>query len=304
MVLGIIYSQNIIVIEKKILLEKDGNLEYCFPKFSPQGDKVLCTSVGYQGLWLYNLSTNNIKNLNNYKGAGYNPVFSKDGKEVFFRHDKLIKKRRYFSIAHQSVNSNEVKNLVSNERDISTPKSLSDKVIVYKQNNKQVIFSFKDGNNICLLKKPVTDVINAFTENSNLYIEKNGEKSILNPVGEGHYIWGSLSPNRDKVLFTLAGKATYITSLEGNVLLELENANYPSWSGDGNWIVFMNDNDDGHVVTSSEIKVAHVVSKKVFNLTSSTNKIEMYPSWSPSDNKILYQTVSGNIEMLTVEVQE
>jgi len=302
--ISLTFGQNIKVLETKVLVEKNGNTEFAFPKFSPQGDKVLYTSVGYQGLWIFDLNTSAIKQLNDKKGAGYEPTFSTDGNEVFFRHDKLIKKRKYFSIAHQSVNSLEMQDLIKDERDISTPRVIAEKVFVYKKDDMPVAISFEQNNGVCLLEKTTTEAISAFTENSNLYLEKDGEKSILNPVGEGHYIWGSISPNHDKVLFTLAGNGTFITDLKGNVELKLLNANFPCWSPDGNWIVYMADKDDGHVVTSSDIKAAHVATQKNFALTSSTDKLEMYPIWSPKGNEILYHTMSGNIEMLTVEIQE
>ena len=298
------FSQNIKVLETKVLVQNNGKTEFAFPKFSPNGDKVLYTTIGYKGLWVYDLKAESSKQLNDLQGAGYEPTFSTDGNEVFFRHDKLVNKRKFYSIAHQALNSNTPQDLVKEERGLSTPKALTDKIFVYKKDDMQVTFSCENENGVCLLEKPVINEITAFTENSNLYIEKNGEKSILNPVGEGHYIWGSISPNKDQVLFTLAGKGTYVTDLDGKVIMHLEYANYPNWSADGKWIVYMNDIDDGHVVTGSEIKATHIASKKTFELTNSNDKMEMYPTWSPKGNEILYHTESGNIEMLKIEVQE
>lgn len=301
---GLIFGQTIKVLETKVLVEKDNQQAFAFPKFSPRGDKVLFTSVGYKGLWLYDLNSQTSRQLNDKKGAGYEPVFSTDGKEVFFRHDKLINKRKYFSIAHQSIDKADVEDIIENERGISTPKAVGNKMFVYKKDDMPVTISYEGDSKVCLLEKPVVAEINVFTENSNLYLEKNGEKSVLNPVGEGHYIWGSLSPNQDKILFTVAGRGTFVTDLKGKVLMNIKNANYPHWSADGQWFVYMSDKDDGHYVTASDIHAAHVATQKTFPLTTTDNKIEMYPTWSPVGNKILYHTISGNIEMLTVEIQE
>lgn len=298
------FAQTIKVLETNILVQKENDKEFAFPKFSPQGDRILFTTAGYRGLWIYDKNTNSAKQLNDYRGAGYEPVFSKDGQEVFFRHDKLIKKRRYFSIAHQSLNSPHAEDIIKEERGISTPKMVSDKVFVYKKDDMPVSISYEANKGVCLLKKTTSAAVNAFTENSNLYLEKDGEKTILNPVGDGHYLWGSLSPKGDQILFTLAGKGTFVTDLSGKVILEQKNANYPCWSPNGKWIAYMADKDDGHVVTSSEIKATHVASGKTFSLTATGNKIEMYPAWSPLGNEILYHTVSGNIELLKIDVQE
>ena len=298
------FGQNIEVLENKIIIQKESNRVYSFPKFSPDGEKVLFTSAGYNGLWLFDVNTKAINQLNNTIGAGYEPVFSNDGKEVIFRHEKLLKRRRYFSIASQKINSLKSIDLIKDEREISTPKIMSDKVFVYKKDGNQVAIEYKDNNAVCLLAKPTIEDVNAFCENSTLYLEKDGKRTALTPAGEGHYIWGSISPNKDKILFTLAGKGTYVCDLAGNIELKLQNANSPKWSPDGNWIVFMDDKDDGHIIISSEIKATHLKSQKTFSLTSSNDKIEMYPSWSPKGDAIIYHTLSGNIELLKIKIQE
>jgi len=298
------FSQNIKVVEAKVLLEKDGDTEFAFPKFSPDGQKVLFTSAGYKGLWLLDLDTRAVTNLNNAKGAGYEPLFSNDGEEVIYRHEKLVKRRRYFSIASQKLNSSNSIDLIKNERGISTPKAAEKNAFVYKQNGEQVAIRYQNNKAVCMLSKPGINELNAFCENSKLYLEKDGNKTEIAPAGEGHYIWGSISPNMDKILFTLAGKGTFVCDLAEKIEVELQNANFPKWSPNGNWIVFMDDRDDGHVVNSSEIKVTHLKSQKTFSLTSSSNKLEMYPSWSPKGDAIVYHTKSGNIELLKVEIQE
>lgn len=296
----VVAGQNIKVLETKVLIKNDNSIHYAFPNFSPQGDKILYTTVGYKGLWLYNLDDNTTIQLNNLRGAGYKPVFSPGGEKIFFRHEELIKKRRYFSISHQSIENREIHDLIQKERDVSTPRKSAGNIVIYKAKNQREIYSCDK--EVKLLEESIEKEINAFTENSKLYLEINGEKSVIEPVGKGHYIWGSISPDRDKILFTLVGKGTFVTNLNGEILLNIKNANFPKWSSDGKWIVFMNDKDNGHKVTSSDIMVIHVESKNSFTLTNNVDKIAMYPSWS--ENKIVYQTAQGNIEMLIIEFQE
>ncbi|MBN2281809.1 MAG: PD40 domain-containing protein [Candidatus Marinimicrobia bacterium] len=297
-------SQSIKVVNTLVLLEKTGNTEFAFPKFSPDGQKVLFTTAGYRGLWLLDLKSNTMTQLNDARGAGYEPVFSEDGREVIFRHEKLINKRRYFSIAAQKITGVSAIDLIVDERGISTPKAAGRNAFVYKQNGEQVKISYQDNKPVCSLAKSAEQEINAFCENSKLYLEKEGHKTELSPVGEGHYIWGSISPNQDKILFTCAGKGTFISDLTGKIEMKLDHANYPRWSRDGQWVLYMEDHDDGHIILSSEIKVTHLKSQKSFALTNSNDKIEMYPSWSPKGDAVVYHTLSGNIELLRVEIQE
>lgn len=41
--------------------------------------------------------------LNNYCGAGHNPIFSKDGSKILFRNYEYDKMRKYYSIVIQEL---------------------------------------------------------------------------------------------------------------------------------------------------------------------------------------------------------
>ena len=49
--------------------------------------------------------------------------------------------------------------------------------------------------------------INAYTEKLQLIVERNGDRKVLEPLSKGsRYLWGSLSPDKTKILFTATGK--------------------------------------------------------------------------------------------------
>jgi len=70
----------------KALTAPDGFSE---PKWSPDGNKILFTKLNYQGLYVFDFSTNQIKELNRIRGAGFNAVWSKDSKNVYYRFKNL-----------------------------------------------------------------------------------------------------------------------------------------------------------------------------------------------------------------------
>ncbi|MCK4295874.1 MAG: PD40 domain-containing protein, partial [Candidatus Marinimicrobia bacterium] len=123
-------------------------------------------------------------------------------------------------------------------------------------------------------------------------------------LGEGQYIWLSISPDKSKLLFTLAGRGTFITDLNGNALIELGYANAPMWSPDGNWVVYMVDEDDGYRITASDIYAVSSDGKEKVQLTNTQNTIEMHPNWSPSMDKIVFDTIEGNIMLIEVKIAE
>ena len=253
---GICFCQNIQVLSNQTVLQNQ-NQHFAFPKFGPQGDKILVSSPKYRGLWLYELEEQKLENLNTKNGAGYKAQFSADGKQILFRYNTYQNHRKYSTLAIQDIQESQLKTLVKDKRKLSPPHYYKKEAIMYNlQGNKQVFdLSRNTAREISALSKPVTSDPLAYTENSNLIVQTKGQEKILNPVGEGHYIWGSLSPQKDRILFTLAGQGTYICDLEGNITAELGYANYPSWSPDGKWIVAMQDQDDGHRITASEIVV-------------------------------------------------
>jgi Tol biopolymer transport system component len=135
------------------------------------------------------------------------------------------------------------------------------------------------------------------TEKGNLVIHQDGEKRILKPLGEGHYIWPSLSPDKKRLLFTKSGDGTYISDLNGNIEVSLGYANAPQWSPDGRWVSYMDDKDDGHQYLSSEIYITSIDGETRYQLTESKS-IDMFPSWSPDGTKIAFHTTRSEIYLI------
>jgi Tol biopolymer transport system component len=143
-----------------------------------------------------------------------------------------------------------------------------------------------------------------YIEDQKIAIILDNQKKLLTPLGEGNYIWPSLSPDKTRLLFTFAGRGTFVADLAGNVLAELGIARAPEWSPDGNWVVCMVDVDDGHVITASDIWVVSADGKRRIQLTETEDLIEMHPAWSPSMDKIAFDTVDGRIGYLTIEISD
>ena len=98
-------------------------------------------------------------------------------------------------------------------------------------------------------------------------------------------------------------KGTYVSNLEGKILTKLGYANYPSWSPDGNWILFMKDIDDGVKVISSDLYIADLKGGKYFNLTMNGENISLYPKWGSSNTEIFYNTDKGQIRKIKLNYE-
>ncbi len=142
-----------------------------------------------------------------------------------------------------------------------------------------------------------------FIESSKIAIYQNGEKKILTPAGEGNYIWPSVSPDKSKLLFTLAGKGTFVSDLNGNIISQIGYANAPKWSADSKWIVYMVDKDDGLRVTSSELYVVSADGNTKIQLTKTQEILEMYPEFDSTGGQVVCNTYDGKILLLKLSAE-
>jgi Tol biopolymer transport system component len=282
-------------------LENVNNLSigsFFYPQFSPDGSKLYFTSGNYQGLWEGNLKDNTFTQLNNYFGAGMSPVFTQDGLNIIFRKDEYLKHRKYSSIIAFNLISKKETELENQNRYLTKPILTTSGDIVYKKKNIKTTYNHDFSS-----KSNTPSGKFVFTENSKLVLYDEASRKELNSIGNGNYLWISLSPDHSKILFTKAGEGTYISDLDGNILVELGYANAPVWSPDGNWIAFMDDKDNGYYYISSEIFVVSENGSNKYQITNTDSEIEMYPQWAPDGKKITFHTTNGHIKIVHLEIE-
>lgn len=274
---------------------------YMAPRFSPDGEKILFTEFGYKGLWLYDLKEKALIQLNDYPGAGYEPAFTVDGKQVVFRVDEYRDNRKYSSLAIQAIGEKKANFMIRNVRRLSLPVLLTNRTLIYRKDRDVCVYNFESKMET---QSATVQGIYGYVENQKIILIEDGIRRELAPLPFRDYIWFSLSPDNTKMVFTVVGGDTYVTDTAGNILKVIENANAPQWSPDGKWILFMRDEDDGHVITASEIWAYHLEKNRKIQITATEDIHEMYPVWSPGMNQIAYQTDSGNIKVASVRVED
>jgi len=135
-----------------------------------------------------------------------------------------------------------------------------------------------------------------------MVLYSNGKRVELNPMGAdaGGYLWISMSPDSKKIVFTAVRKGTFICDLNGKILASLGKLNAPVWY-DNDFIVGMQDEDDGSFVTASKIMMMSA-NGKLKKQISPVNQIAMYPSTSAKSNKVAYNTSDGSIHVVELTV--
>ena len=139
-------------------------------------------------------------------------------------------------------------------------------------------------------------------ENLDLNLYRNGEKVVLNPHGDANYIWVSLSPNQEMILFNTK-YGTGICDLTGKEIVNLgQDFNAPVWYGN-DYVVGMDDNHDGYYNVESSIMIASVDGKVVKRLTAPEG-MGMHPNVDAQSGRVVYNTEDGEIRMLQLNLTE
>lgn len=274
--------------------EMSGNSKGFYPTFNISGDKLLFSSDSYNGLSMYDLNTKAVKVINNDPGAGYEPLFDAQDTKVFYRKTTFDNGRRMDAVESFELSSNKKTQMLSPQRDLKQARNFHNGFIV-TANRKLLKSTF--GQTTKALPVYVT------TQDLKIYLYKDAKFQILNPLNEpeSRYLWVSLSPSGKLILFTAAGKGTYVCDLSGKIVAVIGSLNAPVWYDD-NYVVGMQDKDDGHVTTASKIIIMSINGKSKAQISLS-NEIAMYPTASAKSSKIAYNTIDGKIQIVEIGIK-
>ncbi len=285
-----------IVVEDTQVLLKDDSTPYYFPVYTHDGESILITQSAYTGLWIFNKSTEKLRQITSSPGAGFQPRSLADG-TIIYRHDDYKKGRKFTSLYKADATGN---HLVAEAARFVSPANVVNDRLIYLVGESPVVLngiSELPENNL----ENYTTVLN---DKLSLKLFQGGVESVIAPQGEGNYIWSEISPTFDKLVYTKVGQGTFVCDLKGNTISEMGYAHAPQWSPSGDYLVYMNDVDDGNQYTASDIWIISYDGKHSWKLTDTPDKIEMYPQWSPDGEHIVYHTLQGEIIETTIKVIE
>ena len=237
---------------------------------APDGTYVLISSQTNKGLQRFDLVSENVTKLTDAEGAGFGVEISADSKNVTYREVTYAANHsRMATLVSQDMATAQKTTLVKSTRDMQRARS----------------------------RQAVSPVV--FIQNGELMITVGTMSKVLSPNGQGRsYLWPSLSPDGTKVLYHLAGNGTWVCNVDGTNAKRIGSFRAPKWYNN-NVVVGMNDLDNGHVVTSSEIVVYTLDGK---NQVLTNNAImAMYPYVSADGKKIVCSTPNGEAYLINLK---
>ena len=238
---------------------------------APDGSYILLTTGSNQGLKQFNLADKTMVTLSEAPGAGYNASVSADGQTVVYRENSYdANKLRQMGLKSHNVVSGKKQQLVNKTR--------SSRKLAVSSN--------------LVAARPTCSI-----EDRQLMITIGGTTTQLSPLGTNKsYIWPSISPNGQKVLFYVSGYGAYVCNIDGSNLQFLGyNLRAPKWYNN-DIVIGMNDKDNGEIVISSEI-VAVNLNGQTQVLTNGINA--MYPY--ACSGKIVCSGLNGETYMINIQ---
>ena len=238
---------------------------------SPDGSYILLTNNTHTGLQKYQLVTGETQVLSTAPGAGYNVQIADDGQSVMFREKTLNRNHLYKSkLVVRNLNKSFSKTLARPTRD-------------YSQLN--VAGQLQMG-------RPAVNI-----QNQQIVLTIGGTSTMLSPCGaDKSYIWPSVSPDAQHILFYVCGQGAYVCDMNGNNVQFLgHDLRAPKWYNN-QIIIGMNDKDNGEFTISSEIVAVNLQGQKQV-LTSGINA--MYPY--AANGKIVCSGLNGETYLIEVK---
>lgn len=286
---GIAQNVNVLSLEK---IKETGNGGYFHPVVSPNSNFLLLTSSNYKGLVQLDLVNKSIRTLNEDPGAGYGVQISDDGASVLYKKVHLVQNRRQNALMMQNVASGEKKELVAPTREPITGEFISTRPAYVK--GRQMV---KASGQVSSAQRVIT------IEDRKMVVYTNGVRKEVLPNGkDASYIWPSISPDGKNIAYTVAGKGTFVCSIDGKNVKSLGKLSAPKWAGNRH-LVGMDDIDDGEKLISSSVLVVSVDGKIRKQLATPAGVNAMYPSASKDGSKIAFCTDKGEVYLANVELK-
>ena len=268
------------------------------PKFTPDGNSLLVSSAGYDGIGIIDIKTQKYQKITDMRGAGWMPAISEDGKTLVVRQkDDEIQGNSLYSINLNTLERTAILQKADHFNQVSFVNGKVSVGLQGKVTTKQVT-------------RPISAVqlpneIFVAEEDLKIAVYNNGRRIELDPLKgqygswDPQYCWVSLSPDKSKILFHCANNS-FVCDLNGKNVVNLGEMNCPQWR-DNNYVVGHNEDHDGYYLTKGEIFIIGANGKNLQQLSTTSSEIKTFPAVSADGSKIAFHTEDGKLYLMTIK---
>lgn len=259
---------------------------------SPQGDYVLLSTDTKQGLIKWDLATATSSTVTTDAGAGTDVRISDDGKQIVYGEVTYKDKRRQQAVKSIDLTTGKKQTLVKATRNLEGF-AVNQGIAFTMTDGKLKTHALRKGAEASKTRPVLT------RKHLKLYVTRDGKTTMLAPNGaDERYIWGSLSPDGNRVLYYVSGHGTFVCDIDGTNVIAMGNLTAPRW-WDDNTIVGMNEVDDEYSIISSTIVARNLDGQE--QVLTGDDVIATYPLPSLQSGKIAFSTPDGKVYLINVK---
>jgi Tol biopolymer transport system component len=274
------------------------------PAYSPDGSRIAVTREDWQGIWLIQTDGTRLRKLTDDPGAGYRFAWSPDGSQIVYRTEEWTDGKRYFSIRTVDIETRRIEKLTDFQQYLGIPHwVLGDGTVAFETDRHGTLAQAMVVGQIP--PRPKEDAPHRVATTSRdlcIWVSEadgSGRKMVSDP--DEHCFDPVLSPDENRVCYSVlsGGGSIAVAAVDGSGSIDVGYGSNPSWSPDSRYLVFEVTEDDGHVITGSDLCIAAADGSGRIQLTDTPERFERWPSWSPDGRRIVY-SAGGAIFILTV----
>lgn len=283
------------------------------PNPSPDGKYLAFSSAKYQGIYLFDLQTEKLTELDNAPSSGWRFKWNSSATSITYR------KARY-TASNRKEHAIVIADISTKEQDFITDwdeqapgmpswSTENDEIIFTKEaistrdNEKPIVY--KTGvEKAQAFNQPIKGIAFTFSDNEVWQISSSDQKVIYsNP---NNYPILDLHSFKDEfAIIEEVGSPLLRMNLKSSTIDTLLQAEEASISPDGTTIVCRYSLDDGHNYVYSELIAYDLQSKEVLDRFSSSSLMPFSPKWSADGEKIYFSDLlSGQLFEIGIINQE
>lgn len=240
------------------------------PQFTSDGKYLVYTQPNFKGLKIYSFQEKKEEVIAEINGAGYH--FRIEDNLVIYENEKHSGQFSSFNIITGETKAVGADKMLQNSANPSQPKVAK---------NRTQLLSVAPSPDLRAIQVILAD----------------GTKNVITPLGNNDYINVSSDPSGQRLVFRVSGIGSFVSDLDGNLLLELGNVEFPQWVGLDK-ILYTETKDDGYNYTSSEVFIQSINDGSISHLTDNANLIAIYPSISQALDKVVFTTPEGALYLI------
>lgn len=242
------------------------------PVLAPDGKTLLFSTVNHEGLKAYDMATAAITVIDDSRGAGFDPVFSADGSEVYYRTAVTVDGLLNRDVRSFSLRSGKARKLRKADRsDVN-------------------LAGLAGSDFVCADYRTIT-------------VSCKGKESHISPLADAHsYLWASMSPDGSRMIFTEPFKGVFVSGLDGSDARRVATkGDFSAWAGN-DWIITVVSHDDGYVITDARLYAVNVNDGTMVSLTDEDTLVS--EATAASDGTVIYTDIAGDMYMIKLNTAD